>query len=136
MEDHDLQLGYDAVPERYAGPREVIDLIRDKLGDEGFSAYCLGQVLRYTARAGRKGPAEVDERKAEWYLQMFRHMRSDAPDPRSLYRERHTPYSRPSYAPGVWPRRLAQDWPGTMGGALGLLAALAVLGALWTVGAL
>ena len=136
MRDHDQQLGFDSVPERYAGTRETIDLIRDELGDEGFRAYCLGQVIRYTQRAGRKGPAEIDEAKAHWYMRMCLHLRTGSPDPRSDYRETFCPYRRPDGTPGIWPRQLAQDWPGAMGGALGLLAAMAVLGALWTVGAL
>lgn len=47
------------------GKIEVIDFIEDKkLG------YCLGNVIKYVARAGKKDPAkEVEDlKKAEWYI--------------------------------------------------------------------
>ena len=50
---------------------EPIDVIEDwKLG------YCLGQVIKYVSRAGRKGDALEDLRKAEFYLQ--RQIRKEA----------------------------------------------------------
>jgi len=93
MTDHDAQLGYDAAPERYAGARETIDLIRDALGS-GFRDYCLGQVIRYRSRAGRKGPAEVDESKARFYERMVLHLDGNGPDPRA-YRAGFAPYKAP-----------------------------------------
>lgn len=47
------------------GKIEVIDFIEDKkLG------YCLGNVIKYVARAGKKDPTkEVEDlKKAEWYI--------------------------------------------------------------------
>ena len=50
---------------------EPIDVIEDwQLG------YCLGQVIKYVSRAGRKGDALEDLRKAEFYLQ--RQIRKEA----------------------------------------------------------
>ena len=53
-------------PAHYTDGRthEPIDVIEDwKLG------YNLGQVIKYVSRAGRKGDAMEDLRKAEFYLQ-------------------------------------------------------------------
>jgi len=52
-------------PPHYIGGRrhEPIDVILDwGLG------FCLGNVVKYIARAGRKGPALGDLKKARWYL--------------------------------------------------------------------
>ena len=50
---------------------EPIDVIEDwQLG------YCLGKVIKYVSRAGRKGDALEDLRKAEFYLQ--RQIRKEA----------------------------------------------------------
>jgi hypothetical protein len=46
---------------------ECIDAIRAALGREGFIAYCKGQVLKYNWRAGLKGDACEDAKKAAWY---------------------------------------------------------------------
>ena len=66
---------FDAVtkPEHYAGTKiEVIDYIEDKaLG------FCLGNVIKYVSRAGRKHSAGMGDRekeiqdleKAKWYLE-------------------------------------------------------------------
>jgi len=54
-------------PRHYTrGTIESIDAIRSALGDEGFVAYCRGQVIKYAWRAPHKGGAE-DLRKASWY---------------------------------------------------------------------
>lgn len=59
---------YDIVnnPSHYtSGNIEVIDFIEDKhLG------FCLGNVVKYVARAGKKDPnKEIEDlKKAEWYL--------------------------------------------------------------------
>lgn len=59
---------YDIVnnPSHYtSGNIEVIDFIEDKkLG------FCLGNVVKYVARAGKKDPSKEieDLKKAEWYL--------------------------------------------------------------------
>jgi hypothetical protein len=80
----DDNTGFNVIPARYnTGDREAIDLIRDLLGDEGFIAYCCGNVMKYTLRAGNKGPAEEDLEKALWYTMMAQHVADGTPDPRS-----------------------------------------------------
>ncbi len=92
-------IGSTSPPARYNrdGERETIDTIRDFLGDEDFVSYCLGQVLRYTARAGEKDPTAQDLAKAGWYRQMALHVQSGGvePDPRT-YRggQGYHPYVR------------------------------------------
>jgi len=54
-------------PHYTQGRIECIDAIESALGLDGFIAFLQGQVLKYTWRLGRKGPAEVDARKAAWY---------------------------------------------------------------------
>lgn len=53
-------------PNHYIGNKlEVIDVIEDfKLG------FCLGNVIKYILRAGKKGNRKVDLQKALWYLTM------------------------------------------------------------------
>lgn len=46
---------------------ECIDAIRAALGQEGFIAYCRGQILRYTWRLGKKDDALVEIGKASVY---------------------------------------------------------------------
>lgn len=46
---------------------ECIDAIRAALGEEGFKAYCRGNVIKYSWRAGRKGDGSVDMAKAAQY---------------------------------------------------------------------
>lgn len=55
-----------------AGEIECIDAIRAALGDEGFKAYCRGNVIKYCWRSGRKGDASEDVAKAIWYATKFR----------------------------------------------------------------
>lgn len=57
------------------GTTEVIDFIREQLGDEGFVAYCRGNALKYLSRAGSKsGAPKVDDLgKSRWYSQMAAH---------------------------------------------------------------
>lgn len=50
--------------------RECIDTIRDTLGD-AFPKYCHGNALKYTYRAGHKGDAVQDLRKAIRYLEYW-----------------------------------------------------------------
>lgn len=51
-------------PSHYQGPVEVIDII------EGFGLnFHLGNVVKYLLRAGRKGDALEDLKKARWYLE-------------------------------------------------------------------
>lgn len=55
-------------PAYYAdGEIECIDAIHAALGDIGFVAYCRGNQIKYAWRAGKKGSAAEDMRKAEWY---------------------------------------------------------------------
>jgi hypothetical protein len=49
---------------------ECIDAIRYALGDEGFVAYCKGNALKYTWRAGHKNNSSEDLKKAAWYCRM------------------------------------------------------------------
>lgn len=55
-------------PPHYQGKVECIDAIESALGPDGFAAYCRGNALKYTYRAGRKGDARQDIAKAAWYL--------------------------------------------------------------------
>jgi hypothetical protein len=51
------------------GGVECIEAIRAALGEEGYRAYCRGQVMKYVWRAKRKhANGTEDYRKAEWYL--------------------------------------------------------------------
>ena len=49
---------------------EVIGLIREVLGEEGFIAYCLGNILKYLFRAENKNGKE-DYKKASKYLEFI-----------------------------------------------------------------
>lgn len=51
-----------------AGGIETIDYIRAKLGEEGFRAYCLGNVLKYVSRYQHKN-GEEDLKKALKYME-------------------------------------------------------------------
>lgn len=56
-------------PDHYTGGGiEVIDYLRAKLTPEQYAGFCLGNALKYLSRAGRKGDAATDLRKAAWYL--------------------------------------------------------------------
>lgn len=55
-------------PHYTAGAIECIDAIESALGEAGFAAYCRGNALKYTWRAGLKGDATTDLAKARWYL--------------------------------------------------------------------
>ena len=52
------------------GDIECIDAIKAMLGEEGFRAYCKGNALKYTWRAGLKFKADEDLKKAVWYNRM------------------------------------------------------------------
>lgn len=56
-------------PPHYQGKVECIDAIEAALGTDGFAAYCRGNAIKYSFRAGRKGPAGEDLAKARWYLE-------------------------------------------------------------------
>ena len=56
-------------PDHYTqGGIEVIEYIRAKLSEPQFVGYCLGNTLKYVSRAGHKGDALEDYRKAQVYL--------------------------------------------------------------------
>lgn len=78
-------IGRAGVPSHYAGDDgvETIDKIRAALGDVGFKAYCVGNVMKYRARAGKKGSEDEDLAKADWYMGMVDHLDGNGPDPRS-----------------------------------------------------
>lgn len=56
-------------PSHYqSGGMECIDAIRAALGPEGFLAYCRGNAIKYSWRAGKKGPnSGADMGKAAVY---------------------------------------------------------------------
>ena len=65
------ELAYkDAInPDHYkVGGIETIDYIQAKLTPEEFAGFCRGNALKYISRAGHKGDAAEDTRKAIWYL--------------------------------------------------------------------
>ena len=70
MEDKNNKL-HTAVnhPTHYCqGNIEVIDYIRDSLGEEGCYDFCIGNVIKYIARAKHKGKWVQDLEKSIWYL--------------------------------------------------------------------
>jgi len=74
-------------PSHYrSGGEETIDKIRRMLGDERFIGFCLGNAIKYRDRAGKKGDADTDLRKALWYDQMASHVENPmmSPDPRTM----------------------------------------------------
>lgn len=85
-------VGFESVPSHYEGEREAIDVIRDILGKQGFISYCWGNMLKYKARAGKKGDYEEDYLKAKWYTEMLLHVQGQGPDPRR-YRKDFVPYT-------------------------------------------
>jgi hypothetical protein len=55
-------------PHYRQGKVECIDAIEAALGEEGFRAYCRGQVIKYCWRSEHKGNPTQDLAKAQWYL--------------------------------------------------------------------
>lgn len=55
-------------PHYTAGGVECIEAIEEALGRDGFVAYCRGNAIKYTWRAGLKGDWREDLKKAAWYL--------------------------------------------------------------------
>ena len=71
MKNEPIHNGNDAVnhPSHYtAGEIEVINYIRDKLGCEEFTGYCIGNVMKYISRWRHKDGRQ-DLEKAKVYLQ-------------------------------------------------------------------
>lgn len=57
-------------PEHYtAGGIEAIDYLAAKLTPEQFVGFCRGNAMKYLSRAGMKGNAAQDYRKAAWYCE-------------------------------------------------------------------
>lgn len=55
-------------PSHYANSKyEVIDYMEDKLTEEQFEGYCIGNVIKYISRYRHKNGLE-DLQKARWYL--------------------------------------------------------------------
>ena len=55
-------------PHYKQGEVECITAIKAALGDDGFRAYCKGNVIKYLWRAEHKGNKEEDHAKADWYM--------------------------------------------------------------------
>lgn len=55
-------------PHYNKGKFEVIDVLEDKLGKEGFEKYCIGNSLKYLMRYEHKENPLQDLEKAAWYL--------------------------------------------------------------------
>ena len=56
-------------PSHYnSGGIECIDAIEESMTEEGFKAYCKGNVQKYLWRYEMKGKPLEDLKKAEWYL--------------------------------------------------------------------
>jgi len=47
---------------------ECIDYIRQVLGEDGFIAYCHGNLIKYQHRHRYKSNPQEDMEKAQWYL--------------------------------------------------------------------
>lgn len=65
-----MNSNFDSVnhPSHYADTKiETIDYIVDKLSNEAFEGYCVGNILKYVSRYKKKNGVE-DLKKAEWYL--------------------------------------------------------------------
>lgn len=56
-------------PHYKVGGVETIDYLAAKLSPEEFAGFCKGNALKYISRAGHKGDAAEDMRKAVWYLE-------------------------------------------------------------------
>lgn len=72
-------------------PKEVKDIIRFVLGEEGYKAYCIGCEIKYRLRAGFKSDASEDIAKAMKYFD-FRTLKPEqevssapSPDPKELF---------------------------------------------------
>jgi hypothetical protein len=53
-------------PEHYGGSESIYEAI--KVIDAWKLDFCLGNVIKYISRAGKKGSKLEDLRKAQWYL--------------------------------------------------------------------
>ncbi len=56
-------------PDHYtSGGIETIEILRAKLTPEELDGFLKGNVIKYITRAGKKGGALEDMKKAQWYL--------------------------------------------------------------------
>jgi len=55
-----------------AGGIETIDIIKAKLGEQGFRDFCHGNALKYLSRAKFKEDPNRDFEKADMYIKMWR----------------------------------------------------------------
>jgi len=58
-------------PHYKQGGVECIKAIHAALGDDGFIAYCKGNVIKYLWRAEHKGNRNEDLAKADWYMRQL-----------------------------------------------------------------
>lgn len=58
------------------GGIECIDMISSTLGEEGFSNYCQGNIIKYVVRYRQKGGVESLQ-KARWYLDTLIRLREE-----------------------------------------------------------
>ena len=90
--------GTETMPARYdMDGRETLDRIRDILGDGLYVGGCLFNVLKYLDRRGKKGPADLDDSKALFYLQSVANVLLHHQDPRHRRPgfqpyQKHTPH--------------------------------------------
>ena len=54
-----------------AGGIETIEIIKAKLGEDGFRNYCLGNIIKYASRAKYKGTFDRDLEKIQVYAGML-----------------------------------------------------------------
>lgn len=66
-------------PQHYGGDTtyETIKVLRAWLTPEQFVGFCLGNTLKYLSRAGKKGEATEDWKKARFYLNYLIEQSSD-----------------------------------------------------------
>ena len=69
QEESDTESDVVNSPSHYnSGGIECIDAIEESMTDEGFKAYCKGNVQKYLWRYEMKGKPLEDLKKAQWYL--------------------------------------------------------------------
>ena len=66
-------------PSHYGGDTvyETIKVLRAWLTPEQFQGFLLGNIIKYLSRAGKKGDALEDLKKAAWYLDCYIKEHSD-----------------------------------------------------------
>jgi hypothetical protein len=69
-------------PLHYGGadnPYEVIKVLQHWLTPEQYVGFCLGNTIKYQARARHKGQSDTDLKKAEWYQHELNRFLKDGP---------------------------------------------------------